>query len=283
MVKPVILDVDTGIDDALGILYALRSPELRVEGITVTYGNVAVAQAARNTLQILELCGRSDVPVYTGAARPLLHPFEKDGSLVHGSNGLGGLALVATGPLTNLAMAAAQAPDVLGGFAEIVIMGGAVAAPGNVTAVAEANILSDPEAARLVFHAGARITLVGLDVTMQALLTPDDLARMAVSADHACRSLVEATRFYLQAYQGFYPGLPGCAMHDPLAVAVAADPTLVRRRRLYVDVECRGEATRGVTVGDLRGASVGPEPNLDVCLEVDGRRFLDQLLARLGA
>jgi purine nucleosidase len=312
LVKPVILDVDTGIDDALAIAYALRSPELDVIGITTTYGNVDLSATTRNTLQMLELCGRTGIPVYAGAARSLMNPYVKEASIVHGENGFGGvelplpkktpqpehavdflirmaherpgeITLIPVGPLTNLAMALAQDPTIAKLFAQVVIMGGAVTAPGNVTPAAEANIWSDPEAARVVFNSGANLCLVGLDVTMKTLLTPAMLERMGASSDRACQILAQATRHYMRAYQGFYPGLPGCAMHDPLAVAVAADPSLVGTRRLHVDVECAGVITRGQTLGDLRGAGAGREPNVDVCTGVDAPRFLASLLERLGA
>lgn len=311
MAKPIILDVDTGIDDALAIAYALRSPELKLEAVTTTYGNIDLASATRNTLQILESWGATEVPVYAGAARPLTRPYRDHPSTVHGPNGMGGvelapakrsaeakhaidylievsaarpgeLTLVATGPLTNLAMALLQDPDVARRFAEIVIMGGAIIHPGNATPTAEANILSDPEAARAVFHAGGKITLVGLDVTMQTLLTPEAIAEMERSQSAACRDLGSATRFYLGAYQRMYPGISGCGMHDPLAVAVAADPTLVGTQAMYVDVETRGEISRGQTVGDRRfGAKA--TPNMNVCLTVDAPRFIRTFLERLGA
>ncbi len=311
MPKRVILDVDTGVDDALAIAYALRSPGLQLEAITTTYGNIDIDSATRNTLQLLEILGAESIPVYPGAGRSLLHPYTRGGSVVHGPNGLGGVelsaprrapqelhavdyliqtaranpgefTLIAVGPLTNLAMAVLQDPEAAKLFASVVIMGGAVTVPGNVTRVAEANIWSDPEAARIVFRSGANIVLVGLDVTMQTLLTPEDLDRINESAVPGSRVLAEATRFYMGGYQTFYPGIRGCAMHDPLAVAVAEMPDLVKTRLMAVDVECAGEITRGQTVGELRRVAV-TDPNVNVCLKVDVDRFMNLLLQRLGA
>jgi purine nucleosidase len=307
-----ILDVDTGIDDALAILYALNRPGIKLEAITTTHGNIDVASATRNSLQVLELAGRPDVPVYQGASRSLARPYTKKGSRVHGENGLGNvtlpapagmaeeehavdflirmarenpgqITLVPTGPLTNVALMCLQAPDAPRLFREIVIMGGAVLHPGNVNALAEANIWNDPEAARLVFHSGARIKLVGLDVTMQTLFTPAMMAEIGALGDAAAASVVCMSEYYLGAYREFYPGIGGCALHDPLAVAVAEDPSLVRTQPMFVDVECTGELTRGLTFADRRKVA-GIVPNMDVCLEVDaerfGRCFLEALVRR---
>lgn len=306
-----ILDLDTGIDDAMALLYALRRPGIKLEGVTTTHGNIDVFSATRNTLQLLEAAGRTDVPVAQGAERSLMKPFTKKGSRVHGENGIGNvelprpttgpvaehaadflirmarenpgeITLVPTGPLTNIALMLLKAPDVAQLFKAIVIMGGAVLHPGNASALAEANIWNDPEAARIVFQSGAKITLVGLDVTMQTLFTPAMVDQITAHGDKPARIVMEMTHYYLDAYQSFYPGIAGCALHDPLAVAVAEDPTLVQTQAMQLDVECTGELTRGFTFADRRKIA-GLKPNVDVCLGVDVDRFTNRFIEALSS
>jgi purine nucleosidase len=319
----VVLDVDPGVDDALAILLALRSPELELVGITTVAGNVLVDQGTRNALAILEHAGDA-VPVYRGAERPLGGRLTT-ATYFHGSDGLGDLGIapvratpsateavtflrevvrddepvtiVALGPLTNLATACRVDADWPRRVHQVVAMCGAVTVPGNVTAVAEANCYADPEAAATVFGSGASVLMVSLDVTMRAALSRDRFkaSRPGASAKGGAarvgRSLLE---YYLDMAQRV--GSPAAALHDPLAVAVAAIPDLVTVRRLRVEVELDGTLTRGQTVAWLSGRQerltdrgdhddvVGIDPvetNVDVALEVDGERFVDLFLERV--
>ena len=300
----IILDVDTGIDDALAILYALARPGVALEAVTTVYGNVDVLSATRNTLQILEAAGRPDVPVAMGAARALTRPFTKKGSVIHGANGLGGvelpppaaapldawapdlivervrahpgeIVLVPVGPLTNIAQALMRAPDIASKLKRIVFMGGTIwhpGTPGLPSPMAEVNIFNDPEAARTVFASGAPLTMIGLDVTMRTRLTAAQIERISRAGNPATRAAMEAARSYLAAYQRQYPGIDYCALHDPLAVAVAEVADVVALERMRLDVECLGEITRGQIVADNRKVA-GVEKNADVAVGVDNARF----------
>ncbi|ARO13400.1 Inosine/uridine-preferring nucleoside hydrolase [Ketogulonicigenium robustum] len=315
--RRIILDVDTGIDDALAILYALRRPGISLEAVTTTYGNIDIAQATRNSLQILEAAGRTDIPVARGAARALVRPYTKKGSVIHGANGFGGIklpeqkaepvarfapdfiidlvrahpgeiTLVPVGPLTNIALALMRAPDLAEKLAGIVFMGGTIHHPGTPSMpspMAEVNIFNDPEAARTVIASGALLTMIGLDVTMTTKLTEEMIARMAKRADAANdlagRVTMEAARAYLNAYQRQYPGITYCALHDPLAVAVAEDPSLVTLQPMKLDVECVGEITRGQIIPDLRKVA-GVVPNTSVAMLVDAPTFEARFEAALG-
>ncbi|GGJ06743.1 ribosylpyrimidine nucleosidase [Alicyclobacillus cellulosilyticus] len=303
----IILDVDTGVDDALAVLYALASPRLEVLGLTTCFGNVDVDTATRNTLALVALSGR-DVPVYRGSEAPLLRPWSGPVPWIHGENGLGNAPVTASGRpaeedavhfirrvvrehphevvlvpvarLTNVAKAFLFDPELPRLVRRVVVMGGAAFCPGNVTPVAEANIWGDPEAARIVFKSGAPVTMVGLDVTMRTLLVHEQLASMAA---RPYRALVqEAVRFYMHSYYaaGRVPSL-SCPLHDPLAVGVAEDPALCTVRRYAVDVETQGELTAGMTVVDARADSAA-EKNVDVCVDVDAPAFLQRFCAVLG-
>jgi len=303
--RRIILDVDTGVDDALAIAYAVRRPGITLEGITTTFGNVDVGQTTANTLRILDLF-QVDVPVAPGADRPLVKtPIVKE-LFVHGRNGLGDvempepkgspipvhaatyisqmarrypgeITLVPVGPLTNVALCFLQDPVAATLLREIVIMGGAVLAPGNRTPVAEANIYNDPDAARIVFQSGAKIKLVGLDVTMKALLShamADEIAlRGPVSA-----TMMQMTRKYIDFYLKFAPGIAGCGLHDPLAVAVAEDPSLVSTESMFVQVETGDVLTRGQTFADRRKGTGFGTHNMDVCLGVDSNEFIHRFM-----
>jgi purine nucleosidase len=309
--KPIILDVDTGVDDMLAIAYAAHSPELELLGVTTCFGNVSVEEATRNTLYVLEQLGREDVPVYAGAGKPVFRQdpkaYAKD---VHGEDGLGNalrgalpqgragsqhaaqfmveqvrslphqVTIIAVGTMTNLALAVMQDPEFVRLVGKVVIMGGAVTVPGNVTSVAEANIIGDPEAADYVFRSGLPITLVGLDVTMQTLLPLSDLQSWRDRGTRLSNFLADATEFYIAAYESWSPGIGGCALHDPLAVGVVIDPTFVRTLPMHVEVDVEGLLSTGRTVADRRRNPRNP-PNMDVCLEVDAERFLEHFMSRI--
>lgn len=311
---PILLDCDPGIDDALAILYAVRSPECELLGIGTVRGNVDAETGALNALRVLEVAGAGHVPVAVGCDAWLVEP-KADARFVHGEDGLGNtflppprgrpsgehavemilrvtrerpgqVVLVAVGPLTNLAVALAEDPGLPRRVRQVVVMGGAARMPGNITPVAEANVAHDPEAARAVFAAGWPLTMVGLDVTMQALLHEEDAERLRASGDPVGAFAHRIVQFYMDFYRTIL-GRRACALHDPLAVAVALDPTLVRTVHTRVEVETAGRLTRGMTVVDLRGGRDrlpgAAEPNCAVCLEVDAGRFLQTFLARLGA
>lgn len=310
MAKKIILDLDTGVDDALALSYALASEELDVIGVTGTYGNVLLETGARNNLAILELFGRTDVPVYAG----LPHASTRDGfevleisEFIHGKNGIGeaelpepagevadgsavdflidsvkqhgdDLVIVATGPMTNLAAAIRQDP----GFADnahIVIMGGALTVPGNVAPWAEANINQDPDAADELFRAARDITMIGLDVTLQTLLTYEETAKWRELGTRGGDFLAVATDYYIKAYETTAPHLGGCGLHDPLAVAVAVDPSLVTCLDINMKVDTEGE-TRGRTIGDEERLN-DPVKTSKVAVGVDVERFLNELMTRL--
>lgn len=299
-----ILDVDTGVDDALAIAYAVHSPELKMLGLTTCFGNVTVDEAARNSLILLERLGRSDIPVFKGADVPLQRQKRTHPRHIHGEHGLGEAAfeqplgkpndqhavdyiieqlerypqqvtLVMVGPLTNLALALEKAPQLAQLVHKVVIMGGAVRTHGNVTSSAEANIHSDPEAADKVFRAGLPLTVVGLDVTMKTLLPLSEVERWRERLPDIGGFFGDMTAFYIQFYESVYPGIGGCALHDPLAIGVAIDPTLVRELPLNVIVE-----TEGDEVGRTRELSEG-DPTCHVCVEVDAERFVDHFLSRV--
>jgi purine nucleosidase len=297
----ILLDCDTGIDDALAILdFTARGGELL--GVGSVHGNVPAPVGARNTLRVLEIAGCDSVPVCVGAARPLAQPL-MTAENVHGRDGLGNtnqpdpqralapgsaaeqivrlarqrpgeFTLVAIGPLTNLAVALLLDPELPSLVEDVVIMGGAVEVPGNVTPYAEANIWHDPEAAQLVIEASWRVTLVTLDATMQALLTPADLQAIRSAGSQRARFAAAILDHYISVYQQWLPGRT-CPLHDPLALALVLNPELATYRELPTLVELRGAQTRGTTVCDLRSdpAAVAPTP----ASGWRNVRYLDQL------
>ncbi|SIT71720.1 nucleoside hydrolase [Edaphobacillus lindanitolerans] len=298
--KKLLLDVDTGIDDAIGIILAAKRAD--VVGITTVNGNTSLDYATANTLKVLNLIGRTDIPVVRGADRPLLREPHFEVS-VHGNDGIGGalkemdagepasgfapdfiiemaqkhereLTLVLTAPLTNMALAIRKEPRLRDWVKEVVIMGGAVRVPGNITPTAEYNMYIDPEAAKIVLQSGLPITLVGLDVTEQTLLTDVEIGRMQGSPEG--EFVKDSTGQYMKRYKEI-TGIHACAMHDPLAVGVALDRSFVRTGRLHVDVETNSDLCDGQTVADFSNWT-GKQPNLDVCLEADSGRFIEYLV-----
>lgn len=302
--KPIILDVDTGIDDALAISYAVRSQELEVLGITTCFGNVTVEEATRNTLVVLEHL-ESEVPVIAGAGKPFMRtPTKGSTPHIHGEDGIGNtlrglpkrgaeegnavefiidqvkrrpreVTLVTVGTLTNLALAIRQAPEIVELVERVVVMGGAVTVPGNVTSYAEANVYADPDAADYVFRSGIPVTLIGLDVTMKTLLSIDEMDRWRTKDSTLGPFLADMTEFYMGAYERFYPGIGGCALHDPLAVGAVIRPDFVRGDRMRLQVDLDGEALGRTTgIPDAAGS-------VTVCTEVDASLFLEHFLSRV--
>lgn len=310
MKQKIILDVDTGIDDALGILLAVKSGEFELLGITTVNGNVSLGKATENTCKILDLLQVGEkIPVVKGASQPLLRNvfFEHR---VHGEDGLGGalrdtpvqtqpaegfapdfiienvrkqtgqVTLIMTGPLTNLALAVRKWPELVHHVKEVIFMGGVVREHGNVTPTAEYNMYVDPEAAKVVFHAGfPELTLVGLDVTRKALLTEEHIRELGDTP--IARYVKQSTSDYLERYFE-RNGVRACAMHDPLAVGVALCRDLVTTRKLYVDIETRSELCDGETVCDFQNRLM-KEPNMNVCLDVDANAFFERFIRALKA
>ncbi len=304
---PVLLDCDTGIDDALAILYLANSGLCDLIAVGSVHGNVTPLMGARNTIRVLDVAGLSGIPVVVGADRPLAQPVDIS-THIHGEDGLGNtnqpqpsvepnrgqaaqqiirlaherpgeLTLLAIGPLTNLGLALLLDPDLPKLIPHVVVMGGAALAPGNVTTHAEANVWHDPEAADLVFTAGWPVTMVGLDVTMRALLSEADQKRIEHSQRDTARFCWDILQFYLDRYQAFM-GFRTCALHDPLAAGIALERALATYRKAQLRVELRGEHTRGMTVADLRPGRREDGP-VELALEIDAVAFREKFLATI--
>jgi inosine-uridine nucleoside N-ribohydrolase len=319
--KRVIIDTDPGTDDAMAIILALNSPELKVEALTVVPGNVDGKQGLENALKIVSLAGRCDVIVAGGAQHPLNQKLIT-AQYWHGINGLAGVelpptkckadprfgpdliiemvhkyphevTLIPVGPLTNIALAVSKDPSIASLVKDIVIMGGSITG-GNVDGAAEANIYNDPEAAQIVFNAGWMVTMVGSDVGERTLITRKYLVKLQSSHGPQSDFIAKIADFYLNRSEK--SGYSGAAMYDPLAVGTAIDPTLVTLKDMHVDVETKGEFTRGETVANRMGSNennvlhgdhyeiegvVALKPNARVCTASDADRFLNLFISRI--
>lgn len=304
--RPVIIDTDPGQDDALAILLALASPEIDVLAITTVAGNVPQPLVTDNARALLELVGRTDVPVYRGCERPLLRPLYT-AEYVHGPTGIDGaelprpevavepghavdliveacldagdrpVTLCPIGPLTNVGMAIAKEPRITGAIEEIVWMGGAFDEAGNTTPLAEFNAYVDPHAAHIVFSSGVPLTIFPLDVTHRALMTGDVVDRLAATGTAVATAAAGMVRFY-ERYDMDKYGIPGAPMHDPCVIAYLVDPTLFTGRRAGVSIDHVSEATIGNTEFDSESAS-----EATVMIDVDVDRFFDLLVDRIGS
>ena len=319
--RRVIIDTDPGVDDAMAILLALNSPELRVEALTVVPGNVDGRQGLENALKIVSLAGRCDIAVAAGAKHPLNQKLIT-AQFWHGPNGLAGVELPASkcsadsrfgpdliietvhkyphevtlipvGPLTNIALAVSKDPSIADLVKDIVIMGGSISG-GNVDGAAEANIYNDPEAASIVFNAGWTVTMVGSDVGERTIITRKHLADLQAQHGPESDFIAKLADFYITRSEK--SGYSGAAMYDPLAVAAVIDPSLVTLKDMHVDVETKGEFTRGETVANRMGSNennvlhgdhyeiegvIELKPNARVCLASDANRFLQLFISRI--
>lgn len=295
--RRIILDVDTGHDDAAAIMIAASSPELQLDAITVTAGNQVLEKTLENTLNVCDALG-IHAPVYAGMSRPILRELVT-AERIHGTSGLDGpvfnarknkaegehaavaivrmvmesppdaITIIAVGPLSNIAMAIRLEPAITGRLHEVVIMGGSMGR-GNVTPSAEFNIHADPEAAAIVFSSGAPVTMIGLDVTTRLVLDEARLSFLASLGGRASEIFGQSMSNYLQACRRYLGELP--AMHDPSCVAYAVNPALMTVVPYHVEVECCGSYTSGRTVVDTAGVT-GRQRNVKVAVAVDESLF----------
>ncbi len=307
MPVPVVIDCDPGHDDAIALLLAIASPELEILGVTTVAGNQSLDKTTANAIRVLELAGRGDVPVAAGADRPLVRELVV-ADWVHGESGLDGpalappraapselhavdfiasavrgsavpITLVPVGPLTNVALFLARYPELARSLDRVVLMGGAIA-EGNVTPAAEFNVWSDPEAAARVVTSGLDVTMIGLDVTHRALLLPAHAERLRAAGTPG-EFVADLFEFFHRFHSDTY-GFPGSPVHDAVAVAHVTTPGLVTVAERHVAIECGSELSRGRTLVDL-WRRTGNEPNVQVAVDIDADRFLDQLVGRISS
>jgi purine nucleosidase len=310
MPRKIIIDTDPGQDDAVAILLALASPdELDVVAIISVAGNVPLELTTRNSLKMVELAGRPEVPVHAGSVAPMVRPLIT-AEYVHGATGIDGadlpdpstpvaaghgvdaiidllmesepgtITLCPLGPLTNVGMAMVREPRIVPRIAEIVLMGGGFFEGGNTTPTAEFNIYVDPHAADIVFRSGVPITVMSLDVTHRALIAPRHMERFAAIDSPAGRAVHGMLEFY-ERYDVDKYGMEGGPLHDPCVIAHLLVPGMFRGREVSVAVETTSELTMGMTVVDWWDLTPNP-PNATWMREVDADGFFDLLLERIG-
>lgn len=313
MTDKIIIDTDPGVDDAFAILLALNSPELQVLGLTTVFGNVSVETAANNGL-ILADFSQYKVPVFKGCGKPLKKPLEGYPDFVHGEDGFGNInwpasttalqdehavewmaktiqdnpgeiTLVALGPLTNLGTLVERYPEVVGQVKKVVLMGGSVYFPGNMSPVAEANIYNDPEAADLVFAANWSVYMVGLDVTSQVQLTKEITGRIGDANPGLGTLLHQSADFYIDFYRAAVKA-EGCYMHDPMTIAYLLDPTLLDFKpgslRVLTEGYGIGQTTFAPEGRDFVVPGWGDRPVQHVALGVKSEAALTLLESRLS-
>lgn len=306
--KKVILDVDTGVDDALAIIYGLESKKIDFLGITAVSGNVPLHMTEQNTRKVLKLIGREDIKVYPGADRPLIREPEYEYK-VHGTDGIGNalddmevrdnneeqfapdfiveqarkhkgdLTLIMVGPLTNLALALRKEPKIADWINQVIIMGGLVseAGKGNKLPNSEFNIFADAESAAIVFHSGLEVTLVSLDVTLQTYMKLEHIEQLKGTKyyDFTLNSTKVFRNFSEMRY-----GTNGCALHDPLTIGYFLDPSYIETKKYFVDVETESPLGYGQTICDFRNLWK-KEPNVNICVNVDAERFIHDFIETL--
>jgi uridine nucleosidase len=308
----IIFDTDPGIDDAMALLLALSSPEIEVVGVTTVFGNTNVDSCTINALNLLDLAGRVEIPVAKGAARPMVIAPHGTGEFVHGDDGMGGIGwwnvnnasqkaldtsaaqfiiekvmshpgeitLVPVGPLTNIGLALQLEPRIAHNVKQVVVMGGTIIAPGNVSPTAEANIWNDPHAASLVFSAGWEVTMAGLDVTTAVQMDNDFYGALGSSNNRLGQFIARIAPFYQTFHATRYGYMNGATdTHDPSAIAYLIDPSLFVGRRWSIVVPTEG-VSAGTTIADRNGRFFDT-PKTNCLMQVDGARFLKMFRERL--
>jgi len=301
---PVIIDVDTGIDDAMALVLALQSDKLDIRGITTVAGNQTIEKTTRNTLDVVEYFGRIEIPVAMGAKQPLIRP-QVLAAYAHGESGLGTavlpkakkqpeeldavsfikkvleesdeqVTLVPTGPLTNIAILLKAYPHIKNRIKEIVLMGGG-AFVGNYNAAAEFNIFVDPEAAQIVFNSGVKLVMCGLDVTLKAIVTPEDINTIRAIGNKASDFIAEAVEFYMDMYKKSTV-FTGCAIHDAVTITYLIAPELIKTRQGIASIDIDGKESYAATVCDFRPWRNKEKDNALVCVDIDREAFVNLLV-----
>lgn len=311
--RHVIIDADTGVDDSLAILYALRSPNFKVEGITTCYVNSNAFQSAENSIRLIKLskCGY-EVPVVVGANESIDGGFESAPAYIHGDNGIGNvelpesdqkvlnesavdfilrkaeeldgeLEIITTGRMTNLAMAVMKDTKLPKKVKRVVTMGGTLYAKGNVNPYAEANIQGDAHASDIVFRAGFHLTLVGLDVTMKTFITDREITNLCKYCKEDCKDIAEYIKNVLKLYFEFHRVSEGmveqCVVHDPLAVLIAEDPSLGEYQMIRAGVEYEHEKYKGMITYDVGFLPTLDRGEISVCIAVDSKKAVRRLFS----
>lgn len=308
MPLPIILDCDPGHDDAIALILALASPELELKAVTTSAGNQTPEKTLRNALRILTLLQRSDIPVAGGAVKPLMRELIIADN-VHGESGLDGpelpepnfapqqcnavtliaktlreseepVTIVATGPLTNIALLLTSHAELQPKIARIVIMGGA-AGLGNWTPAAEFNIYVDPEAAEIVFQSGLPMVMAGLDVTHRAQIMSEDIERFRQLGNPVSAVVADLLDFFMEYHKQEKWGFQGAPLHDPCTIAWLIKPSMFTCVERWVGVETQGKYTQGMTVVDYYGLT-NNAPNTTVMMDIDRQAFVDLLVERVG-
>ncbi|MEZ4666344.1 MAG: nucleoside hydrolase [Anaerolineae bacterium] len=315
MSQKIIIDTDPGVDDTMAIFFALKSPELEVIGLTTIFGNVTTELATTNALRLLEIAGRSDIPVAKGADDPVAVSFGGPVPFVHGEDGQGNIflpapttkaidqsaaqfiveqvmsqpgqvTLVPVGPLTNIALALRLEPRIAQQVKEVVIMGGNALGPGNATPSAEANIHNDPEAADVVFGAPWQVTMVGLDVTHKVFMSDAHLTEYGRINNPMAQHVSRIVPFYRDFFHE-RTGIEGIWVHDSSAVAYVIDPSLFKTSQWPVRVDANDGISRGKTwpaIGDTDRRNLEPwqnRPRVNVCVDVQGDKIVNMELSRM--
>ncbi len=301
---PVIIDVDTGIDDAVALAVALQAKELDIKGITTVAGNQTIEKTTKNTLDVVEYFGRSDIPVAMGAKGPLVRE-QIIAAYAHGESGLGTavlpaaknkphqldavsfikktleesdeqITLVPTGPLTNIAILFKAYPHLKEKIKEIVLMGGG-AFQGNSNATAEFNIFADPEAAAVVYASGVKIVMCGLDVTMKAIVTPEDVETIKAIGNKAGDFVAEAFNFYMAMYRK-NANFTGCAVHDAVTITYLINPELIKTKSGIATVDIDGKDSYAATICDFRPWREKEKDNVLVGVDIDREAFVQLIV-----
>ncbi len=304
--RPILIDCDPGVDDALALLLARQIPDFDIRAVTSVAGNATIEHTTQNALKLCAFCAL-DAPVCRGAEKPMFKE-PHTGALIHGEDGLGGaylpptdrtvsetpawdmiysqalkaqgeLEIIALAPLTNLGLALTKYKDLPSKIKRIVLMGGA-ACCGNVTPAAEYNFFADPEAASMVMSSGISVVMCGLDVTLKAYFTAEDVKRLGALGSAQARFIADALQIALDF--SLKHGLPGVCMHDPLALLYAADDSIYSARRAGVRIETQGRLSCGKSVTDLFSDKKFDTSNADVVIDVDRGAFCAQLVSYMA-
>lgn len=300
--KKVLIDCDPGHDDAIALLLAAKADDIEILGVTTVAGNSELHNTSRNARKILDYAGYPDIDVYAGCDRPMMRDlFRLTGAIIHGEDGLGGpnisapvtpvkeehavdfliralrnssekLILIVTGPMTNIAVALQKAPDIKDKIEKIIMMGGAVIEPGNITSAAEFNIFVDPEAAKIVINSGCDLFLVTLDVSMKAVFTEEDIETLRGQGDKISTVVASLLDFFADTHVKHF-GFKACPIHDALCVGILIDESLIEFKKTYVDISLHDPLTLGETVADLWGIT-GHMPNCHIAMKVDREKFV---------